>query len=132
MSSNLENVVQRLRALKDEKERIGARETEINKEIVQIEQSKLPEMMEAAGITSFKVPGIGSVSVRDEVFVSVLAENRPKLHEELKASGNGDLITESVNANTLKSWVKEQLDQGNAVSDAIKLTFVKTAKLRRS
>jgi hypothetical protein len=89
-------------------------------------------MMESAGITSFKVPGIGSVSIRNETYVSVLAENRPKLHEELRASGNGDLITESVNPQTLKSWAKEQLEQGNEVPDVVKLTFVKEAKLRRS
>ena len=130
--STLETVVRRLRELKDEKERLADEEKKINIEISQIETQKLPEMMDSAGITSFKVPGCGSVSIRNETYVSVLAENRPQLHEELKASGNGDLITEQVNPQTLKSWVKEQLDQGNEVPDVVKLTFVKEAKLRRS
>lgn len=130
--STLETVVRRLRELKDEKEKLGEEEKRINIEISQIETLKLPEMMESAGITSFKVPGIGSVSIRNETYVSVLAENRPQLYEELRASGNGDLITEQVNPQTLKSWVKENLEAGNEVPDVIKVTYVKEAKLRRS
>lgn len=130
--STLETVVRRLRELKDEKERLADAEKKVNIEISQIETQQLPEMMESAGITSFKVPGCGSVSIRNETYVSVLAENRPALHEGLRSSGNGDLITESVNPQTLKSWVKEQLEQGNEVPEVVKLTFVKEAKLRRS
>jgi len=130
--STLETIVRRLRELKDEKEKLGEQEKRINIEISQIETLKLPEMMESAGITSFKVPGIGSVSIRNETYVSVLAENRPQLYEELRASGNGDLITEQVNPQTLKSWVKENLEAGNEVPDVIKVTYVKEAKLRRS
>jgi len=130
--STLETVVRRLRELKDEKEKLGEEEKRINIEISQIETLKLPEMMESAGITSFKVPGIGSVSIRNETYVSVLAENRPQLYAELRASGNGDLITEQVNPQTLKSWVKENLEAGNEVPDVVKVTYVKEAKLRRS
>lgn len=130
--STLENTVRDLRKLKDRKEALAEEEKQINKDIAAIEGQKLPEMMEAAGISSFKVPGIGSVSIRNETYVYVAAENRPKLHEALKESGNGDLVTETVNHQTLQSWVKEQLEAGNEIPEAIKLTFAKLAKLRRS
>ena len=132
MSTNLESVVKELRRLKDRKEALAAEESEINKQITLIEQSKLPAMMEEAGITKFQVPGIGSVGVKNETFIYVAADNRAKLHETLRRQGNGSLITETVNHQTLQSFVKEQLAAGNSVPDEIKLTFVKVAKLRRS
>lgn len=132
MSKTLEEVVKELRRLKDRKEDLADQTTEVNKAITHIEQQVLPSMMESAGISNFKVPGIGSVSIRNETFVYVAADDRPRLHEELRASGNGSLVTETVNHQTLQSWVKEQLEAGNEVPDAIKLTYAKIAKLRRS
>ena len=131
-SERLGAVVRELRKLKDRKEEIAEEEKAINKQIAAIEAQTLPEMMESEGLSAFKVPGVGSISLKNETYVYVPADKRADLHQVLKANGNGDLVTETVNHNTLQSWVKEQLAEGNEIPDEIKLTFVKLAKLRRS
>lgn len=132
MSETLDTVVTELRRLKDQKERLNDELTETNKKITHIEQAKLPSMMETAGITSFKVAGIGTVSVKNETFTYVPADNRENLYAALREQGHGDLISETVHPSTLNSFVKECLAAGMEVPDEIKVTYAKVAKLRRS
>ena len=131
-AETMEAVVTELRRLKDKKDQLNDQLTETNKQITHIEQAKLPSMMETAGITAFKVAGIGSVSVKNETFTYVPADNREQLHSKLREQGHGDLITESVHHSTLNSFVKECLAAGIEVPDEIKVTYAKVAKLRRS
>jgi hypothetical protein len=77
----------------------------------------LPEMMEDADITGMKVAGIGTISLRDDMYVSLAAVHRDQFHLWLEDSGNKDLITSAVNAATLKAFVKQRTLDGEPLPD---------------
>ncbi len=45
--------------------------------------------------------------LKSRLFASPVAEHKPEFMQALKDNGCSELITETVNANTLASWVKE-------------------------
>lgn len=129
---NLEDSVRKLRALKDEKDATEEKLKGINKEIDRVASLDLPALMEAQGIDTFRVAGVGSVTLATDTYVSVLADDRPVLYDWLKETGNDSLITESVHHQTLTSFVKEKLEAGDDIPDVVKVAFKRVAKLRRS
>lgn len=131
---NIEAVARELADLRQRKEAISEEETNINKRIQHLQTQVLPPMFEALGdkVKSFRIEGLGTLSKSNEAFVFVAADNREKLYADLRASGNGDLITEAVHPGTLRSFVLEQLEQGNALPDVVKVTYQPTVKLRKS
>lgn len=51
--------------------------------------------------------------------LSVKVVNKVELHKWLEDSGNGSLIVPTVNAQTLKAFVKEQLQRGEQLPEEI-------------
>lgn len=51
--------------------------------------------------------------------LSVQVSDKPGLHEWLKGNGFGDLIVPTVNSQTLKAFVKEQLGKGTPLPETI-------------
>lgn len=105
-----------LRALKDglEEQLKG-----INIEYDFIRLNYLPEQLENEGIQNIKVEGVGKVTLRGDVYVSVLVENREVFHEWLRDTGRGDLIKDSVNASTLKAAAKQWLKAGEVIPETL-------------
>lgn len=60
----------------------------------------------------------GRVTLQTDLSVKVLVD-KAVLHQYLNDSGNGDLIVPTVNAQTLKAFVKEQMINGTPVPDSI-------------
>ncbi len=83
----------------------------LNAEIDVIRLNLLPVAMENEGLESpLNVAGVGRVSLTGDVYASVL--NKEYLFELLELVGSGDLIQETVNATTLKAWVKTKIKAG--------------------
>lgn len=119
-----------LSVLKRRKEELGAEETVINKRIEEISRKELPDVMDADGVSNIKIEGVGRVSLRGEVFVSILAENRQAAYQWLRDTGRGSLITETVNASTLKAASKEWIKNGEEIPESlIKITPITVAVL---
>lgn len=66
----------------------------------------LPGLMEEHELTGFKVPGVGAVSLTADLRASIVAGKKKEAFEYLDDHGHGDLITQSVNAGTLKTLAK--------------------------
>jgi hypothetical protein len=77
----------------------------------------IPTAMAEEDITSITVSGVGRCTLTGDMYVRVL--DRPALHIWLQDTGNESLITETINAQTLKSFIKEQQKSGVEVPDAI-------------
>ena len=105
-----------LRATKDELEE---RLKEVNIEYDFLRLTHLPEQLENEGIQNIKVEGVGKVTLRGDVYVSVLAENREEFHGWLRDTGRGDLIKDSVNASTLKAAAKQWLKAGEVIPETL-------------
>lgn len=75
----------------------------------------LPDRLNEMGLQNATFPGIGRVSLRNDAYVSTRADQKPQLLEWLDENDFGELITATVNASTLKAFIKEQDGLGNPV-----------------
>lgn len=119
-----------LARLKAEKETFESSTKELNARIDEIAKKELPEAMDEDGISNIKIDGVGRISLRGEVYTSILAENREAAYQWLRDTGRGSLITETVNASSLKAAAKEWLKYGEEIPESlIKVTPVTVAIL---
>jgi len=93
--------------LKENKAQVEEELKQIKKQIDEQER-KLVEMMVDQELQNFKGTNGITYSLKTTVIPNVLAENKPALIEALKENGYEMLVKEEVNAQTFKSFVKEQ------------------------
>lgn len=122
-----------LRKLKELKEAMEEDLKETNKYIEEITKQILPEKMDDQGISNIKIDGVGRITLRGEVYASILAANRDAAYQWLRDTGRASLISNTVNASSLKACVKEWLKNGEEIpEDLIKVTPVTVAVLTRT
>lgn len=127
--SPLTKQAKKLRKLKDEKEEIEEKLTQLNKQIDTLSETFAGEM-ESAGVESFKVEGVGSIYIQ--------AINRPNIvdkdgfYKYLRDVGEAAIIKETIHAKTLQGWVNEHLEQGKALPESLNNFVQKRAMIRRS
>lgn len=130
--SKIVDLATELAELKNEKELLGNQEKAINLRIEHLTRVLLPEAMDEDGVSNISIDGVGRVTLRGEVFASIRADNREAAYEWLRDTGRGSLISETVNASTLKAAVKEWLKQGEEIPEIISVTPVTVAVLTKS
>ena len=109
-------LAERLRQLRDEKTEADQRVKDLNKEIDDT-AFELSELMAASETQNFTRDGM-TFYLKTNTRASGVAGLRDELHTALKQQGFGDLVYETVNANSLSSFVKEQMeDNGEALPD---------------
>lgn len=133
MNNGIVALANELRKLKDEKDVAEGALKVINKRIEEIVKKELPEFMDADGVSNVKIDGVGRLSLRTEVYASILAENRETAYQWLRDTGRGSLVSETVNASSLKAAMKECLKNGEEIPESlIKVTPVTVAVLTKS
>lgn len=105
----------RLAALRDRKEELKALTTENNEEIERVERELL-EQMQANDLQNFKRSGKQFIC-SSKVWAAPV--DKDKVYAWMKENGYGDLVKETVNANSFNSLVKEWLEENGFVPDAI-------------
>ena len=93
--------------LKDNKTQVEEELKQIKKQI-ENQEKKLIDMMVESELQNFKGKNGITYSLKTTVIPNVLAENKVALVEALKENGYAGLVKEEVNAQTFKSFVKEQ------------------------
>jgi hypothetical protein len=131
MTTSLSDLARALRDLKNQKESLEEQLKAVNKSIVAIEQGDLPKLMEDLDEEKFSVPEIGTVFLQNKLYVSVLKDDREKLHDWCQEHGHEALIVPHIHPATLQAFAKEQLEAGKALPDFVKATFIPTAVIRR-
>ena len=91
--------------------------TALQKKFDFVRKEAIPEKMENEGYDNIKLSGIGRVSLRGEIYAGVVTGKKDEANEWLREHGFDDLITEVVNASTLKAFTKEQMRNGNPLPD---------------
>jgi hypothetical protein len=99
----------RLKALRDEKAAIEGQLKEVNTQIEQAEQD-LVNAMVAEEMQNF-VRGGQMFYLTTKVYANAVPERKQELFTWLKANGYGDMVQETVHAQTLAAFVREQLDE---------------------
>ena len=82
--------------------------------------------MEAQELDGLKVEGIGRVHLQSDIRASIKADNKAAAYEWLGDNGHGGLITETVNASSLKAFCKDKMKNGEELPEELFKTSVFT------
>lgn len=102
-----------LRELKEAKKQAEQQVKDINSKIDETDYA-LSELMAESETQSFTRSGT-MFFLTTTTRASALSEKKTKLYEVLKEKGFGDLVYETVNANSLSAFVKEQTAENEDV-----------------
>lgn len=75
----------------------------------------IPNRMDDLGASSIKLPGLGRLGLTDDLRVKTL--DKDGAFRWLEEQDLGDLITETINASTLKATLRRMLQKGEQVPD---------------
>lgn len=103
----------KLKELRDKKQHLAEKTKKNNAEIEETEY-KLSLEMASSETQSFNRSGT-LFYLCTKLYASAVKENKAELYEALKNEGYGSLITETVNANSLSAFVKEQMADNDDV-----------------
>jgi len=111
MNNGMLNLADELKDLRLKKAELEANLKEINALVTETEE-KLSEVMLNNETQSFNKNGT-LFYLSNKVYASAKADKKPELYKQLKNNGFGSLVTETVNANSLAAFVKEQMEENN-------------------
>lgn len=77
----------------------------------------IPDRLETLGTSSMNVKGYGRLGLTDDLRVKIL--NKEGVYTWLEENDMGDLITDTVNASTLKASLRKRLQKGEEVPDEL-------------
>ncbi len=97
----------KLKVAKDHKKELDAQVKEVNTEIESLDLA-LSDAMAEAELDRFSRNG-STFYLNTRLFASPAAGRKDDLKQVLKDQGYGSIVVETVNANTLASFVKEQM-----------------------
>lgn len=99
----------RLKAAKEMKRELEDKVKEVNREIEEVDAA-LSDKIAEEEVDKFSRNG-STFYLNSRFYASAQAGRKEDLISALKKNGYGDIVTETVNANTLSSFVKEQMAQ---------------------
>ncbi len=105
------DLADKLKALKDEKKDLDSRTKEVNAEIEKTDLT-LSDAMAESEVEKFTRNG-STFYLNTRLYASPIAGKKEELFAALKEKGYGSIVTETVNVNTLASFVKEQMAENN-------------------
>ena len=112
-SEKMFEMADRLRGLRDEKAELEKRMKEINGEIDDTD-FRLSELMAETETQNFTRAGM-MFCLTSKTRASAMAGRKEELFAALRGEGFGDLVYETVNANSLSAFVKEQIEENGDV-----------------
>jgi len=102
-------LAEELKTLRDSKKEAEQKVKDVNAELDKVER-ELADLMAGTETQNFTKSGtMYSLTVKNRA--SAVAERKDKLYDALKKNGYGDLVYETVNANSLSAFVNEQVAQ---------------------
>lgn len=106
MNNKIFDLADQLKAAKDKKKELDAQVKELGAEIERLDLA-LSDAMTEAECERFSRNGT-TFYLNTRLFASPMAGRKEDMFQALKSNGYAELVTETVNANTLASFVKEQ------------------------
>lgn len=103
------DLADQLKVLRDDKAKLEERLKHINAVIDEVDY-KLTEAMAATETQNFTRAGT-TFYLTSKVRASAVAGGQRELYDALRANGHGSLVYETVNANSLSAFVKEQISE---------------------
>lgn len=107
MENEMFKLADTLKELREAKKQAESEVKDINASIDETE-SKLSEMMVDSETQSFNRSGT-LFYLNTKTYASAVADQKQELFDVLKENGFGSLVVETVNANSLAAFIKEQI-----------------------
>lgn len=83
----------------------------------------IPNAMESAGVENMNVEGVGRVGLTADMWITIPAAQREAAYKWLRENGHGDIITNTVNASSMKALAKSLIKDGVEIpAPLIKIT----------
>lgn len=92
---------------------------------------RLPRMLTDMGLSSARLASGRGIAIDKKLFVSCLAGDKPALIDWLKENGEGGIVKEEVNPQTLKSWAKDRIENMQEVPEVVRITTAEHVKFTR-
>jgi hypothetical protein len=129
----LETLAAAMRVMKDRHEDLKASASSVWEVYEKLSMRIVPPVMQDSGIRTMKIDGVGRLQL-GEVFNAKIVADKQTGYEWLRANGLGDLITETVNASSLKASLKDWLKKGKASppEDIIEINVLPQATVVRT
>ena len=115
----LQERAQEFLSLKGELEILKAEGADLQRIFDHLRQVTIPDEMDAAGISSANFPGIGRLTLTADLFAGIQPEQQQAAYLWLQENGHGDLIKDYVHPSTLKAFIKELMEGGEILPEAI-------------
>ena len=109
MMKTMFELAEKLKALRDQKTETEAALKEINAQIDETDY-RLSELMAESETQNFTRSGT-MFCLTTKTRASAVAGSKEELYSALRDQGYGDLVYETVNANSLSSFVKERIEE---------------------
>lgn len=113
MENSIFQLADKLKEIRDKKKALEEEVKAINSEY-EFTEVQLSEVMVQEEMQNFKRSGI-VFYLNTKTHASAIAERKDQLFETLRSEGYGDLIHETVNANSLSAFAKEQIIENEDV-----------------
>lgn len=123
---DLHGLVSHMQIVKKEKERLEELLKTENARFDLLRIELIPAAMENEGVERVTYEGIGRVSLTGDLYVQV--QNKPGLIDWLSDEGMSDLIQPTVNAGTLKAFIKRRITAGQEIPEE----YVKVSPFTRA
>ena len=106
---------------------------QVNKVFDFLRMNKIPAAFDEAGVELLRVEGVGRCSIAADMFVSIAKDHKEEAYEWLRDTGRGSLITETVNASTLKAVIKKATLAAEAIPEGVfNINPISRASITRS
>jgi len=112
-------LIKEMVSVKDELEIAKAAKTKLEEIHDILRLLVLPEKMDDEDVSTLTVPGVGRASIQSDIYFSIPADQREPCYEWLRENGHGDIIQETVNSSTGKSWAKEMMKLGKPIPEGM-------------
>lgn len=116
-SRNILVLATELHRLRDEKKATEDKVKELNREIEEVDKELVEAMLESE-LQSINMSGF-TFYLNTRTFATAKAEGKIELYEWFKENGHESMVQETVNAQTLAAWVREQLDEADELPKEI-------------
>lgn len=111
------SLANRLQKLKEHKKQLVAETKSVNAEIEEVE-TQLAGLMVDQEMQNFTRNG-QMFYLQTKIYASAVPERKSELFAWLKENGYGDLVYETVNANSLAAFVREQLEEADELPEGL-------------
>ena len=109
---DLVDLVMEMNDVRKQKESLEETLKGVNETFDFLRITKIPTVMNDENIDRISVKGVGRVSITADMHVSIKADKKDDFYQWLRDNGRTDLISETVNASTLKASVKKMFKEG--------------------